>query len=267
MSKKKLLNPPDQAEREYTRLLTGFVRELRRDINQVMPEAIRASKAEFDTAIRADAWGDALTAALLELARLAAGKTDAVVARLPGMYQLINRHNDRQFRMVVRANTGVTLPDAVPFRGLGVDIFRGEPFLRPLYEGWIDENTKLVKSIHEQYHSQLGDELRRGIMAGDSVKTLAGKLSERFGITDRRAKLIATDQTLNAHAELTRYRMQSVGVKEYIWRTVQDSRVRPEHAEREGKKFSWDKPPDGGHPGQAVRCRCGSEPIFPEDGD
>lgn len=265
MAKKKLLNPPDQAEREYTRMLTGFVRDLRRDINQVMPDAIRASKAEFNTAIRADAWGDALTQALLELARLASGKTDAALARLPGMYQLINRHNDRQFRMVVRANTGVDLPDAVPFRGLGVDIFRGEPFLRPLYEGWIDENTKLVKSIPEQYHGQLGDELRRGIMAGDSVKTLTVKLSERFGITDKRAKLIAADQTLSAHAELTRYRMRSVGVREYIWRTVQDSRVRPEHAEREGKKYSWDKPPDGGPPGTAIRCRCSAEAVWPED--
>ncbi len=47
----------------------------------------------------------------------------------------------------------------------------------------------------------------------------------------------------------------------YIWRTRGDGKVRSEHAERDGKEFSWDDPPDGGHPGEAPNCRCRAEDV------
>lgn len=50
----------------------------------------------------------------------------------------------------------------------------------------------------------------------------------------------------------------------YIWRTRRDGKVRSAHAEREGQIFSWDDPPEGGHPGEDYNCRCTSEPYFPE---
>lgn len=45
----------------------------------------------------------------------------------------------------------------------------------------------------------------------------------------------------------------------YIWHTVGDGKVRSSHAERDGKTFSWDDPPEGGHPGEAPNCRCWAE--------
>ena len=48
---------------------------------------------------------------------------------------------------------------------------------------------------------------------------------------------------------------------EYIWRTQGDGRVRESHAERDGKTFSWESPPDGGHPGEAPNCRCWAEDV------
>ncbi|MFQ5443539.1 MAG: phage minor head protein [Nitrospinales bacterium] len=47
----------------------------------------------------------------------------------------------------------------------------------------------------------------------------------------------------------------------YIWRTRRDSNVRSSHAEREGKIFRWDDPPDGGHPGEDYGCRCWAAPV------
>lgn len=47
----------------------------------------------------------------------------------------------------------------------------------------------------------------------------------------------------------------------YIWRTRGDSKVRSEHADRDGKIFSWDEPPEGGHPGEAPNCRCKAEAM------
>lgn len=50
----------------------------------------------------------------------------------------------------------------------------------------------------------------------------------------------------------------------YIWRSRRDGKVRSAHAEREGQIFSWDNPPEGGHPGEDYNCRCTAEPYFTE---
>lgn len=47
----------------------------------------------------------------------------------------------------------------------------------------------------------------------------------------------------------------------YIWRTMKDTRVRDDHAHREGQIFTWGNPPPEGHPGDAPNCRCWPEPI------
>jgi hypothetical protein len=50
----------------------------------------------------------------------------------------------------------------------------------------------------------------------------------------------------------------------YIWRTRNDGKVRSSHADREGRVFSWDGPPVGGHPGEDYNCRCTAEPYYSE---
>lgn len=49
---------------------------------------------------------------------------------------------------------------------------------------------------------------------------------------------------------------------EYIWHTVGDGKVRSSHADRDGKIFSWNDPPDGGHPGEDYNCRCWAEDVL-----
>ena len=44
--------------------------------------------------------------------------------------------------------------------------------------------------------------------------------------------------------------------KYYVWYTRGDEKVRDTHAERQGMVFSWDNPPEGGHPGEDYGCRC-----------
>lgn len=49
----------------------------------------------------------------------------------------------------------------------------------------------------------------------------------------------------------------------YVWKSVGDSKTRSAHAERDGKVFCWDNPPDGGHPGEDYNCRCKAEEYAP----
>lgn len=271
MAKKTTFNNPDSQEREYTRSLLRYSKRLQADVNSILLSRLPGLKAEYDIDARTDSWVDTLDSLMAELARMALGEMDSVVTKLPGMFSAVSKFNEGQFKLVVKANTGLPLPDVMPGAPtssvLGVSVFRSEPYLKPLAEGWVSENTALIKSLPTRLHPEIEGIIRRGVMNGASVKDLTEQIKARYGVTDYRAKLIAQDQTLKLNADLTRYRLQSVGVKEYVWRSVQDSRVRPEHADRNGKTYSWDKGPSNGqHPGQEVRCRCRAEAVW-DDSD
>lgn len=266
---KKTLNNPDSQEREYVRLLVRFVRTMEADVNRILLPRVDDIAAQFRVETRADAWSDTLDSVIAELLALAQASAGVVINRLPLQFEAVSKFNEAQFKLVVKANTGLELPEATfgaPVSLLGVNVFRSEPFLQPLAEGWVKENTALIKSLPTRMYPELEGIVRRGVMNGTSVKELKSQIKARYGVSEYRAKLIAQDQTLKLHGDLTRYRLQSVGVKEYVWRSVQDSRVRPEHQERNGNTYAWDKPPSGGlHPGQEVRCRCRAEAVWDDE--
>lgn len=269
MAKKKTFNNPDSQEREYTRLLLGYSKRLRADVNSILLPRLGDIKLQFDVESRADTWVDTLDGLIAELARLALEGASVLFQKLPGQYEAISKFNEGQFKMVVKANTGLTLPPVMPGAPssaiLGVNVFRSEPFLKPLADGWVRENTNLIKSLPTRLHPELEGIIRRGVTNGQSVKGMTSMIKARYGVTDYRATLIAQDQTLKANADLTRYRLQSVGVRRYTWRSVGDSRVRPEHAYLNGREFDFDEPPAEGNPGQPVRCRCRAEAIWDEE--
>ncbi len=49
----------------------------------------------------------------------------------------------------------------------------------------------------------------------------------------------------------------------YVWRTRHDPKVRSTHRENDGRIFSWDDPPETGHPGADHNCRCEAIPYRP----
>jgi GH24 family phage-related lysozyme (muramidase) len=55
---------------------------------------------------------------------------------------------------------------------------------------------------------------------------------------------------------LNQAQQAAMGIEFYVWNTQHDARVREGHAERHGKIFRWDDPPEGGYPSQDFGCRC-----------
>jgi SPP1 gp7 family putative phage head morphogenesis protein len=271
MAKKKTFSSPDSQEREQIRALLRFSKQLQRDVTLVLLPKIDEIIEQFKTESRADGWTDTLDTVMAELAKLAFHAIFVTVTKLPKQFDAVSKFNEGQFKLVVKANTKLPLPPVMPGAPkssiLGVNVFRSEPFLQPLAEGWISENTSLIKSLPTRLHPDLEGIIRRGVMNGASVKTIKEQIKKQYGTTDSRAKLIAQDQILKLNADLTRYRLQSVGVKRYVWRTVKDNRVRPEHVEREGRIYSWENGAGGEHPGEPVRCRCHAEAIWDDDSE
>jgi SPP1 gp7 family putative phage head morphogenesis protein len=242
--------------------------------------------------LRLDSWSDDLDALFLYLAYFADALVAPVTARLPHIYAQVSKFNDQQWRLVVKAGTGINIappasimtPGAVmsPFReitkrfGLGVDVYRSEPWLGELQKSWVSQNTSLIKSVPTQYMAKVEHIVRTGVLGGTTSREIAKQIKAASGVSDRRAKIIARDQIGKANGELTKHRQTDLGVEEYEWITAKDERVRgnpagrfpravPSHWAREGKRFRWDKPPEGGPPGMAVLCRCFASPQFSDE--
>lgn len=129
-------------------------------------------------------------------------------------------------------------------------------------EGWIALNTDLIVSLPDRYFDDIRSRVHEAIDFGTRHETMAKELASRYEIPINQAKLIARDQVGKLYGDLNSQRQQNLGVTGYTWRGVRDNREREDHVEREGVKFGWDDPPEDGHPGFPVNCRCYAEPDF-----
>lgn len=145
-------------------------------------------------------------------------------------------------------------------RLLGTDLWWTRTGGRTEALAWAQANVGWIRSIDARYLSEVAEAV---VANATDPERLAAVLEERYGVARSRAALIARDQIGTLHSELQEQHSRRVGLTEYVWRTQRDARVRPEHAEREGKVFRWDAPPDGGAPGRAIGCRCVAEPRAP----
>lgn len=144
------------------------------------------------------------------------------------------------------------------------------------------------KTIPEEYFDRVEADLTQGARkaasdaakaaraaekAGESASEAAARavdkaaretrdvLADEPGIARRRAKIIGRDQTEKFNGKATEERNRAVGVLRYRWNTQGDARVRAAHRARNGKIFSWNKPPPDGHPGEPVECFPADTPV------
>lgn len=182
-------------------------------------------------------------------------------------------------------------------RTLGVDITAmvDEPIVSEAIAAGSMEAANLIKSIPVKY---LGD-VARAVSDNFTGKplpenrSLLQQIQALSGHTQKRARLIARDQTKKLSSIVDQARQKSIGIETYVWRTAKDERVvgkpggaYPEgndmhgnHYVMEGKLCRWDDPTiyssDQGktwkkrsgempktHPGQDIQCRCHAEPVI-----
>jgi SPP1 gp7 family putative phage head morphogenesis protein len=173
------------------------------------------------------------------------------------MTRRTNEAHRRRFYSSIEATVGIDLAGIVAEEGLQDTLTLKTR-----------ENVGLIKTIPETYFQKIETRLLEGVVQGRMpARSLIEELRELGNVTKRRARFIARDQTAKLNAAMNRERNQALGIEEYVWRTSKDERVRESHAKRDGKRFRWDDPPaggpaEGGHPGEAINCRCTAEPVI-----
>lgn len=137
------------------------------------------------------------------------------------------------------------------------------------------KNVSLIESIGSEYWGKISQAVEDSY-AGTLKKPLINTIAEIGGVSERKAQVIARDQTAKTATSLNEVRQTSNGISEYDWSNSGDNRVvgKPgglypkgnrvhgDHWSRQGKRFKWNQPPHDGHPGQAVLCRCKAKPVL-----
>lgn len=141
------------------------------------------------------------------------------------------------------------------------------------------ENVSLIRSLPNEYFKQITGAVARSIENGEGVRWLASELRSYGAKTDRRAELIAQDQTRKAYNSITLRNFQENNVRKARWNHSGGSREpRDYHKTKwdgvsglkdgepnglDGFIFDIDKPPvidkktkKRGYPGQLPYCRC-----------
>lgn len=104
---------------------------------------------------------------------------------------------------------------------------------------------------------------------GGRTDRLAKIIEAEFGVTKRKAEFLADQETGLLVSKYRAAKYQKIGIKEYIWSTSQDARVRDSHKVLNGHKFSFAAPPCVDrktgrrcNPGEDYRCRCVPRPVI-----
>ena len=155
----------------------------------------------------------------------------------------------------------------------GVDIYSTDPQMTQVIKSAIYDNTKLISTIPAQYLSQVESIVMTNVRAGNRSSSIIKALQQQFGVTQRRAKMIARDQTAKVNGDLNKKRQHVAGFEYFQWVTSNDERVRDRHEDIAEKMteygkgvYRWDNPPlsDKGIPiipGQDYQCRCTARPV------
>lgn len=120
-------------------------------------------------------------------------------------------------------------------------------------------NASLIKSLSQETINNIRQIVLNAKLNGTSITQVREELKRRFDISNRRATLIAFDQTAKLTSDLNRIRQEQAGVTSYRWLTAADERVRDLHRGLDGTVYEWDEATGaegGARPGQPVRCRC-----------
>lgn len=142
----------------------------------------------------------------------------------------------------------------------------------------IIENTNLIKSIPQQYFTEVQGLVMRSIRGGRDMGFLTEQLEKRYDITKNRAITISRDQTNKATESITRARNVALGVKKGVWIHIGGSKhPRETHMAMNGQEFYLSDDPESGIekglfdadvgynilPAELVNCKCTYSPVIP----
>lgn len=213
-------------------------------------------------------WVEQLIAKLKQLiiGSLTDGDARDMVTKYVNAIDSSNRANISAQIMSHKSVGGLSVTVAVPNGKptvLAVNPVADDAQLRRYMKAKVTENVSYIKSIRDNYSMKIEQIIYRGVTGGQSYGEMAQAIKNQTHTSSKQAAFIARDQSGSIYGQLTKRRHQAAGIDKFQWQTMEDERVRPSHAAREGVIYNYDTADL--LPGEDFNCRCTADPIFDDD--
>lgn len=257
--KTKPVHLPKDIAASYNSQLLAMVRKMNKDFKNELLPLIKSLYTQYT----ADAdWGESIEDMLTRLRE---------------------RWNDRQFeiwandtarKFVYSADQYTNRQMKRLFSPFGITVYESSSVIDDYLSATIRENVALIKSIQSKYFDSVEAMVYTNMRAGLRPSAIEDQLTKAFGVSSRRARMIARDQTSKAVNGVARKRMKVNGVSHFQWVTSHDERVRSRHRHIANKVtefgkgiYSFSDLPlsDSGEPiapGDDYQCRCVARPVL-----
>ncbi len=146
-----------------------------------------------------------------------------------------------------------------------------------LAQGYSDNLKLYIKKFANEEIFSLREAVEANAREGYRFDKLIPSIKKRYGVTVRKAKFLARNETSIFMSKYHEERYGEAGITEYIWSTSHDARVRPaadthgsdNHRVLDDRTFKFSNPPTvdpatgrKANPGQDYNCRCIAIPIL-----
>lgn len=245
---------------QYNAKLQRLVKQVKASVSKEIMPLVRQLAPEYtqDALVTTDAWSDLILSAISTLvSRWSSPTVQAAGARIAGEFvQSSLKKSERDLK-----------------KSAGIDVFSGNNTLQDYLKASAQQNALLIKSIPAKYLDEVQTLVMANMRSGMRPSYIEKALQEQYGVTQRRAKMIARDQTSKIQGELAEKQQKGAGFEFFKWVDSDDSRVRHRHRVIDEKVtaygkgiYRWDNLPlsDKGvpiKPGSDYSCRCIARPV------
>lgn len=263
---------PDSSERDMRRMANAYMSIITREMKAVLPEMMSV----YDQQVRSDSRMDGI-ADLRESVRRGFAKAMDSIAKKTEEFNL----EDKLAMAATKVkNTALREWKKTISRTLNLDIlddYYNDDLYRDAIQKWVQDGSDAMRKISSTVMERMKKTIEDGYRAGKPVSEMKREIQHVYSTLKGEVASNAASSVSTLNCECVKANQEDAGVKEYVWYTRRDARVRPCHASYDGKTFRWDGPPEMWyqtkhegkvwtgrycHPGQDYGCRCMAVPVL-----
>lgn len=158
-------------------------------------------------------------------------------------------------------------------RRISVPVRLSEEQKKRIASEWGDNMRLWIKDFTRKEIGELRRNVQKTILSGNRYGSLVKTIEQSYGVSARKAKFLARQETNLLMSKFKETRYQDAGVQYYRWVCVAGTKAhptRPSHKALDGLVFRFDDPPVTTAPGEPQRknnpgcdynCRCSSRAL------